>query len=169
MAVVDSAEAGRRAAARGATMIQLRAPEKSAREVERECAALVRDIDGPVLVSSRCDIALACGAAGVNLPERDVAVADARRLLGDRLIGRSVHSLEAALAAADDGADYLIFGPIWASPTHPHRRGLGIEALAAVANAVRVPVLGIGGVDSESAKECLAAGAAGYAGIRMFR
>ena len=101
-------------------MIQLRAPERTARQIERECAALVRAVDLPVVVSSRCDIALACGAAGVNLPERDIAVADARRLLGERLVGRSVHSLDAAVAAADDGVDYLIFGPIWASPTHPH-------------------------------------------------
>ena len=150
-------------------MIQLRAPERTARQIERECAALVRAVDLPVVVSSRCDIALACGAAGVNLPERDIAVADARRLLGERLVGRSVHSLDAAVAAADDGADYLIFGPIWASPTHPHRRGLGVEALGKVARTVRVPVLGIGGVDSDSARECLAAGAAGYAGIRMFQ
>ena len=150
-------------------MIQLRAPDKTAREIERECAALVRDVEMPVVVSSRCDIALACGAAGVNLPERDISVVDARLLLGERLIGRSVHSVEAAVAAATDGADYLVFGPIWASPTHPNRLGLGVEALATVAKAVRVPVLGIGGVDSESARECLAAGAAGYAGIRMFQ
>ena len=168
MAVVESAEAGLRAEAQGATMIQLRAPLLTVRELERECQALVRAATVQVVVSSRCDVALAGGAAGVNLPERDISVADARVLMGDRLVGRSVHSLDAAVAAAKDGADYLILGPIWASPTHPNRRGLGIETLGAVAKAVRIPVLGIGGVDSQNAHECLEAGAAGYAGIRMF-
>lgn len=168
MAVVTTAAAGLHAIELGATILQLRSPDAPARVIERQCAALVRDSTVPVVVSSRCDIALACGAAGVNLPESDISIGDARRILGDRTVGRSVHSVAAAEAAAGEGADYVIFGPIWTSPTHPHRMGLGVAALAEVARAVRIPVLAIGGVDSENAPECLAAGAAGYAGIRMF-
>jgi len=60
---------------------------------------------GAVVLSSRCDVALACGAAGVNLPELDISVAEARSLLDDRLVGKSVHSIESALKAeADDAA-----------------------------------------------------------------
>jgi thiamine-phosphate pyrophosphorylase len=168
MAVVGRAEAGMRAIGRGATVLQLRAPDLTTRDLERECAALVRASTVPVVVSSRCDVALACGAAGVNLPERDIGLADARALMGDRLVGRSVHSVESALAAANDGADYVIFGPVWASPSHPDGKPLGLDALAAAARAVSVPVIAIGGVDFERAVQCLAAGAAGYAGIRTF-
>jgi len=99
MAVVPDAGAGLRAAAH-ASVIQLRAPGLSTRELEREARDLVAASPVPVLVSSRCDVALASGAAGVNLPERDVPVASARRLLGGALVGRSVHSLEAAVEAA---------------------------------------------------------------------
>jgi len=169
MAVVVSAEAGLHAIAKGATMVQLRAPDLTARELEREASALVPKASVPVVVSSRCDVALAAGAAGVNLPERDISVAEARTLMGQRLVGRSVHSIESAVAAEREGADYVIFGPVWPSPSHPEEKPQGIGALAEVARAVRIPVLAIGGVTSERAEECAKAGAAGYAAITLFR
>lgn len=169
MAVIASADQARRALARGATVLQLRAPQLTARALEEQARELVALSTVPVLVSSRCDVALASGAAGVNLPELDITVAEARRLLGDRIVGRSVHSIEAARDAEHEGADFVIFGPVWPSPSHPGRDPQGVKALAAVARAVRVPVLAIGGVDSERARQCLEAGAAGYAAIRMFQ
>ncbi len=169
MAVVASAEAGLNAIAKGATIVQLRAPDLTARELEREANALVPKASVPVVVSSRCDVALAAGAAGVNLPERDISVAEARTLMGQRLVGRSVHSIESAVAAEREGADYVIFGPVWPSPSHPEEKPQGIQALAEVARAVGVPVLAIGGVTSERAEECARAGAAGYAAITLFR
>jgi thiamine-phosphate diphosphorylase len=168
MAVVGSAAAGLRAIDNGATILQLRAPALSARELERECRELVRLAPVPVLLSSRCDVALVCGAAGVNLPEGDLSVADARSVLGDRIVGRSVHSPDAAIAAAEQGADYVLFGPVWASPTHPDQDPCGLDSLRIVVRAVHVPVLAIGGVDRERGRECIEAGAAGYAAIRMF-
>jgi thiamine-phosphate pyrophosphorylase len=169
MAVVASAEAGLHAITKGATVVQLRAPHLTARELEREAGALVPKASVPVVVSSRCDVALAAGAAGVNLPERDISVAEARALMGQRLVGRSVHSIESAVAAEREGADYVIFGPVWPSPSHPEEKSQGIGALAEVARSVRVPVLAIGGVTSERAEECARAGAAGYAAITLFR
>jgi thiamine-phosphate diphosphorylase len=169
MAVVTAARSGLLAIDRGATILQLRAPGLSARELEHQTTALVPQSSVPVLISSRCDIALAAGAAGVNLPELDVSVADARRLLGQRLIGRSVHSPAAADEAARDGADFVIFGPVWPSPTHSGQAARGVEALAEVVRAVSIPVLAIGGVTSDRAGECAQAGAAGYAAIRMFQ
>jgi thiamine-phosphate diphosphorylase len=169
MAVVADAAAGRRAVQLGATVLQLRAPNLSIRALEEEAAELVATAPRPVVISSRCDVVMATGAAGVNLPERDVAVEDARSLLGDRLIGRSVHSREGAVEAENAGADFLIFGPVWPSPSHPHAPAVGADALAAAARAVRIPVLAIGGVRPERVAECLAAGAAGYAAIRLFR
>ena len=167
MAVVASASAGLRAGGR-ATVLQLRAPELSARALESEASELVAWSPVPVLVSSRCDVALASGAAGVNLPERDIAVEDARALLGARLIGRSVHTLASAINAEEHGADFVIFGPVWSSQSHPDSKPVGLKALAEVARALRIPVVAIGGVTEERIAECHVAGAAGYAAIRLF-
>ena len=169
MVVAERAESGLAAVARGATVIQLRAPELSARRLFEEAVALVRESPIPVLVGSRLDVAAAAGA-GVNLPERDLPVAEARRLLGpDALIGRSVHSLEAALVAEREGADFVLFGPVWATASHPSGRPQGVAELARVAAAVSIPVIAIGGADRSRLAQCLAAGAAGYAGIGAFR
>ena len=158
MAIVSSAEAGLRAAQR-ATILQVRAPDLNTAVLEDEARRLVASSPIPVL---------ACGAAGVNLPEGDIPTRDARSLLGDRLVGRSVHSSGAAIEAERDGADFVIFGPIWASTTHPEVVPAGIEALSRITAAVRIPVLAIGGVTEARIAECHAAGAAGFAAIRLF-
>lgn len=168
MAVVSSTGAGVRAAAR-ATIVQLRAPGLSIAALEREASELVASVSVPVLVSSRCDVALACGAAGVNLPEADLPIADARTLLGQRLVGRSVHSIEGARQAEREGADFVIFGPVWKSASHPSSPAVGLAALEQVARSVHIPVLAIGGLTEERIAECHAAGAAGYAAIGLFR
>jgi thiamine-phosphate pyrophosphorylase len=168
MAVVSSASDGVRAAPR-ATIVQLRAPGLSTSALEREANQLVKAISAPILISSRCDVVLASGAAGVNLPESDIAAADARTLLGPRLVGRSVHSIEAAQEAEREGADFVIFGPVWESPSHPGSPPAGVAALELVARSVRIPVLAIGGVTEERIAECYAAGAAGYAAIGLFK
>jgi thiamine-phosphate pyrophosphorylase len=167
MAVVATAEAGLRAAPR-ATILQLRAPGRGGRTLEHQARKLVEISSIPVLVSSRCDVVLAAGAAGVNLPEGDIPVEDARALLGQRLIGRSAHSLEGALLAESQGADFVIYGPVWTSQSHLGLRPVGVEALAAVAHALRIPVLAIGGVTAERIAECHRAGAAGFAAIGLF-
>ena len=167
MAIVSSAATGIRVASR-ATIVQLRAPALSIAALERELNTLVASARVPVLVSSRCDVALASAAAGVNLPESDISVADARMLLGGRLIGRSVHSIAGAQLAEHQGADYVIFGPVWESASHPGTAPAGLAALAKVVRSVSIPVLAIGGVTEARAAEALASGAAGYAAIRLF-
>ncbi len=167
MAIVANADAGLRAASR-ATIIQLRAPELSARELEHEASRLVASARVPVLISSRCDVAAATGAAGVNLPERDVGIEFARGLIRRGLVGRSVHSLEAAKQAQDEGADFVIYGPVWESASHPEVAPVGIAALERVAGAVRIPVLAIGGLTEARVDEVHRAGASGYAAIGMF-
>jgi thiamine-phosphate diphosphorylase len=167
MAIVSSAAAGLRTASR-ATIVQLRAPGLSTAALEKELSKLVASVSVPILISSRCDVAIACDAAGVNLPESDISVADARQLVGRRLIGRSVHSAGSAQAAENDGADYVIFGPVWESASHQGIAPAGVAALAEVVGSVGIPVLAIGGVTEERAAEVLASGAAGYAAIRLF-
>ncbi len=170
MAIVRDAAAGLRALQLGATLLQLRDPSATARAVEREAGLLVETAGAPLLVSARVDLALAAGAAGVHLPEHDLPVADARRLMGrDRLVGRSVHSVHGAVDAEAAGADYVIFGSVFPSASHPGRPVAGLEALRRVTAAVRIPVLAIGGVDGARAALCHAAGAAGFAAIGHFQ
>jgi thiamine-phosphate pyrophosphorylase len=170
MAIVRDCPAGLRAVARGATLLQLRDPTATARALETEVRRLVAAAGVPVVVSARTDIAIAAGAAGVHLPERDLPVAAARRLLGDgRLVGRSVHSEAAAREAEAEHADYLVFGSVYASASHPDQPAAGLDALRRVVAAVRLPVLAIGGVDARRAEECRSAGAAGFAAIGYFQ
>lgn len=165
MAIVASAEAGLAAAARGATALQLRMPGAPTARLELEARRLARASAVPLLVSDRVDVALAAGVAGVNLPEAGLPVAAARRLMPVGLVGRSVHSPEAARAAEREGADFVIFGPVFETPSHPAAPGRGLEALGEVCRAVAIPVLAIGGIDRDRAAACRAAGAAGFAAI----
>jgi thiazole tautomerase (transcriptional regulator TenI) len=89
-------------------------------------------------------------------------------MVGRRLIGRSVHSIAGAQAAEYAGADYVIFGPVWESASHPGIAPAGLAALAEVVGSVGIPVLAIGGLTRERTMEVLASGAAGYAAIRLF-
>jgi thiamine-phosphate pyrophosphorylase len=169
MAVIASTAAGLRAAELGATHLLLRMPRAEGRVQYQELTALVGGTRLPVLIRGRPDLALAVGGAGVNLPEADIPVAAARLLLGpDRLVGRSVHSPAAARVAASEGADFVVYGPVFATPSHPGGAGLGLAALVDVVRAVSIPVLAIGGVDAARGAECIAVGAGGYAAIRLF-
>jgi len=119
-----------------------------------------------VLLNDRVDLVLATGADGVHLGARGMPIADARRLLGPgRWIGASVHSAEEAVAAAREGADYLIAGTLFPTPSHPGRPGSGTEWLAEVAR-LGVPVIGIGGITPERAGAVRAAGGRGVAVLR---
>ena len=123
-----------------------------------------------VLVNGRVDIALAAGADGAHLPGDGVPIAPLRRRFGPGVIlGRSTHSVEEVEQAARDGADYVTFGPVYATPSK-ERYGppLGIEALAR-ASAVGIPVYALGGVTLARFEELAGAGAAGAAAIRLFQ
>jgi thiamine-phosphate pyrophosphorylase len=133
-----------------------------------------------ILVNDGVDVALAEGAHGVHLGEGGLPVRDVRdlaqRILAARnseghfLVGCSCHSMEAAQCAADDGADYVFFGPIFATPSKfTYGEPQGLARLAEVCRAVSIPVLAIGGISIENAEACLNAGAAGIAAIRMFQ
>jgi thiamine-phosphate pyrophosphorylase len=128
------------------------------------------------LMNDRLDIALAERAGGVHLGEKSLPLAEAQRLVGshdsrrDFLVGVSCHSLEAARAAANGGADYLFFGPVFATPSKAaFGAPQGLERLAEVCRAVAIPVLAIGGITLANAAECLEAGASGLAAIRLFQ
>ena len=118
-------------------------------------------------INERADVALACEADGVQLGEEALPVEEARRLLGeDALIGRSVHSVAGAVEAEAAGADFLLVGPIFATPSHPESLGAGTALLEQVRRAVAVPFLAIGGVDASNIEEVARAGASGAAVVR---
>jgi thiamine-phosphate diphosphorylase len=126
-------------------------------------AALARPPEAMVLVNGRPDVAAACGAGGVQLTATDLAPADARAICGG-LIGRSVHSEDEARAAADEGADFVIAGSVYATPTHPDRTPGGLELIRGCLRA-GLPVIAIGGVTPARAAELRDAGAWGVATI----
>jgi thiamine-phosphate pyrophosphorylase len=125
---------------------------------------LARPTGARVLVTGRADIAVAVGADGVILRRDDLAVADARTI-GARLVFRSVHGVDEAREAVQDGADALVVGTIWPTDSHPGRPGAGRDLLRSVA-ALGVPCYAIGGVTAERAMEARAAGAYGAAAVR---
>lgn len=123
-----------------------------------------------LLVNGRADLALAAGAQGVHLPADGLPVAAVRRAAGRTwLVGRSTHALDEVRRAHGEGADYVVFGPVFETPA---KTGwLAPRGLDALAEAVRVgvPVLALGGLDdAERAAAALAAGAWGVAGVRAF-
>lgn len=152
----------------GVGIIQLRDRAAGADEL-LERAITIRDLapETPLMVNDRVDVALAAGAAGVQLGEGALPVPFARRLLGPgRLIGRSVHSVAEGELAESEGADYLIVGTIYPTSTHPAKAPEGPELLSAVAAAVSIPFYAIGGVTASHAAECRRRGAHGVAVIR---
>jgi thiamine-phosphate pyrophosphorylase len=118
-----------------------------------------------LFVNDRLDIALAAGAEGVQLSHSGLLPMDARRLAPDWWIGCSVHSPDEARTARDWGADYLLVGPVYHTTTHPTASPLGLEALGAIVR-LGLPVIAIGGVTPERARELAGAGAYGVAAIR---
>jgi thiamine-phosphate pyrophosphorylase len=117
-----------------------------------------------VTVHEDVDAALEAGAAGVHLPRGGDAAAARRRLGAGALIGVSAHSLAAAAAAQDGGADYVTVSPIFETASKPgYGPALGPTALAALATRVTIPVIALGGVTAANAAACRAAGAAGIA------
>jgi len=150
-------------------MIQIRAKEFSARAlVELVRAAIAAVGSCPVLVNTRTDVALACGAAGVHLPSNSIAPSEIRRIApAGFLIGVSCHSIDELGAAEREGADFAAFGPVFASVTKAVNP-IGLEALRAATAAVRLPVYALGGVNRENEASCIEAGAAGIAGISFF-
>ena len=129
-----------------------------------------------ILVNDRLEVALSEHAGGVHLSENSLPLREAMRLANaqaqdqDFLVGVSCHSLEAAKSAASGGADYLFFGPVFATPSKAaFGAPQGLERLAEVCRAMSVPVLAIGGITLANASACLAGGASGIAAVRLFQ
>jgi thiamine-phosphate pyrophosphorylase len=152
--------------------LQLREKALPDAELLRQARRLVQGTDpaqAPVVVNGRLDVALAAGAAGVHLPARGAPLHRVRQAAGEALaVGVSTHSPQEVRSAAAGGADYIVFGPVFSTPS---KAGMGEpQGLAGLERAVEaagsVPLLAVGGVTTETAGACRETGAWGVAVIR---
>jgi thiamine-phosphate pyrophosphorylase len=166
----------------GVDWVQIREKDLPARDLAdvtrtaiQVCKIASAQSETRILVNDRFDVAWVAGAAGVHaggesLPVR--VLVEARRSSGltNCLLGASCHSMGGAVTAAQEGADYLFFGPVFATPS---KAGFGppqgLAKLAQVCSSVSIPVIAIGGITLETAPACREAGAAGIAAIRLFQ
>jgi thiamine-phosphate diphosphorylase len=167
--------------AAGIDWIQLREKDFSG----KDCASLAEEViqscrssvnPAKIIVNDRLDVALATGAAGVHLGEQSLSLPAVTDLAKTRfpdnhfLIGKSCHSVSAARLAEQQGAHYIFFGPVFATPSKiSFGPPQGLATLEEVARAVDIPVLAIGGITLANISSCISAGASGIAAIRLFQ
>ena len=151
----------------GATCIQLREKElddAAFSEEAMQIAPLCRRYGVPLFINDNVEVAIACGADGVHVGQDDTAAAEVRARVGERMmIGVSVHSVEEAIAAVNDGADCLGAGAVFSTSTKTDVGVMPRETLAAICRAVSVPVVAIGGINEGNLPTLRGTGIAGAA------
>ena len=158
----------------GVDLIQIREKDLPCRELLDLAATAVefsRASDTQIVINDRLDIAIAARAHGVHLGGQSLPPGVVRQHVDkDFLVGVSCHSFEDAVRAETGGADYILLGPIFDTPSkRPYGPPLGLNRLSEVAKRIRIPVLALGGITVEKVRPCLDAGATGIAAIRLFQ
>lgn len=147
----------------GVDVIQLRAKGRSVDAVQRlagEVLAVTRDHGIPMVVNDHPQVAASVGSDGVHVGQDDLSVAETRRIVGpDCFVGKSTHSREQAMAAVAEGADYIGFGPLYATGTKPDYTPIGLDDIRWVHERATCPVFCIGGVNLDRLPEIVEAGA----------
>lgn len=157
--VINALEAGIRC-------IQYREKNKTKREIFHHALKLrelTRCFDACFIVNDYADIALAVDSDGVHLGQEDLPLAEARKIMGSRIIGVSTHNLSEALDAEKGGADYIGFGSIFPTDTKSDAIIKGLEALIMIRNSVRIPVFAVGGINADNVKSVFDTGCDGVA------
>ena len=166
------------AARAGCQLIQIREKDLGGRDLTsltRAAIAIARPFGARILVNDRLDVALASGADGVHLRTSSLETAEVRQALtrigrSELLIGVSTHSLAEARQAAAGGADFIVSGPVYPTPSKiGYGPPMGLETFAGICREVRLPVIGLGGIGPDNFRAVMAAGAAGVAGIALFQ
>jgi len=167
-AIVSDPETARTAADGGATVIQLRlkdAPTEEVIERGTPIRLLAEQMNVTFIVNDDVQAALALLADGVHLGRDDEGLDVARE--AGLMVGRSATTPDEAQEAENEGAGYIGAGPVWATPSKPDAEPpIGLDGLRAISEAVRIPVIAIGGIDPLNARDCIDAGAFGVAVVR---
>jgi len=160
--VVEAAVAG------GVSCVQLREKHCSTREFITQARALKRFLKSkkiPLIINDRLDVALAVEADGLHLGQKDMTISDARKISGTSLIiGISAESVDDAIRAEKEGADYIGISPVFATPTKSDTAPpLGLEGIKTIRKMIASPIVGIGGINRQNALSVITAGADGIA------
>lgn len=146
----------------GVRWVQYREKKRSRREIYEESVMLRRlteDFKAVFIVNDHPDIALSVDANGVHLGQDDLPVKEARKIMGkDKIIGISTHSIEEAMDAEKDGADYIGFGPVFHTSTKDAGTPKGLDMLVEIKQKVHIPVVAIGGINLENIRLVLDTG-----------
>ena len=147
----------------GIDLLQLRSKNFPAREIEQLAQELhERTVPSrvPLIINDHPEIARNIGAEGVHLGQDDMSIAEARKIVGsDCAVGKSTHNLDQAIRAFYEGADYIGFGPLFATPTKPDYAPIGLSEIEKVHEAVRIPIFCIGGIKLDNLPKVIEAGA----------
>jgi thiamine-phosphate pyrophosphorylase len=147
----------------GVDILQLRAKKLEASQVEtlaQQMHPITRAAGVPLVINDHPQVAAAVGCEGIHVGQDDLGVAETRRIVGsDCFVGKSTHSVVQARAAMAEGADYIGFGPLYATGTKPDYVPIGLENIAEVQGFATVPVFCIGGVNQGRLEEVIASGA----------
>ena len=151
----------------GATCIQLREKELDDADFlaeAQEMAALCRRYHVPFIINDNVDIAIACHADGVHVGQEDMAASDVRKRVGDQMmIGVSAHTVEEALEAVRNGADYLGLGAVFSTSTKTDAGAMSFDTLKAICDAVEIPTVAIGGISPANIMQLAGSGVDGVA------
>jgi thiamine-phosphate pyrophosphorylase len=150
----------------GVDLIQVRAKGVSISQVKdlsRRVLEVTQSAGIPLIVNDHAHIAFEIGAQGVHVGQDDLSVAQARQIAGaDKWVGKSTHSFEQALAAQEEGADYIGVGPVFATPTKPDYVPGGLKLVRDVSDHIKIPFFCIGGIKLENATDVMSAGASRF-------
>jgi thiamine-phosphate pyrophosphorylase len=144
----------------GLLFIQYRQKEGTRREIYEEALKLrklTRYFNATLIINDHADIALAVDADGVHLGQDDLPLAEARKLMGEKIIGISTHDLQQAKDAETGGADYIGYGPVFETKTKDAGKPRGIDNLKLITQNVRIPVIAIGGINVDNIGSVIAA------------
>jgi thiamine-phosphate pyrophosphorylase len=166
----DLVALAREAAEAGVDRVQVREKDLGGRGLRALVSDILAATSGTaarILVNGRPDVAVAAGAHGIQLPEDGLPVSATKRAFPGLEVGASRHTVEGARRAEDEGADFVLLGPIFATPGK-EERALGVGPLSEAARSLRIPVHAVGGIDAGNARLVVEAGASGLAAIRAF-
>lgn len=164
--LIGAVEGALRGGIRGVQLREKDLPARELLELARRLKGLTAEYGAKLLINDRVDIALASGADGVHLGQNSFGPREARKLMREGLIGVSAHSLDEALEAQGEGADFITMGPVYLTPSKKkYGEPIGLTALTEAAGALKIPVFAIGGVKKDQLKKVLSSGALGPAVI----